>query len=70
MAESADAALVVGSTLSVYPAAFVPLAVVDRGEPMVIVNRGRTDHDAHAAALVDGDAGTVVPALADRLAQN
>jgi len=70
MAERADAVLVIGSTLSVYPAAFVPLEVVDRGEPMVIVNRGRTDHDARATVLVDGDAGTVVPALADRLAQN
>ena len=69
MAEEADAVLVIGSTLSVYPAAFVPLEVIDRGHPMVIVNRGRTDHDARATALVDGAAGTVVPALADRLAQ-
>lgn len=69
MAENADAVLVVGSTLSVYPAAFIPLEVTDRGQPMVIVNRGPTDHDARATALVDGDAGTVLPQLADLLAQ-
>ena len=51
-----DAVVVIGSTLSVYPAAFIPLEVVDRGHPMVIVNRGETDHDFRAAARVDGSA--------------
>ena len=70
MAERADAAIVIGSTLSVYPAAFIPLAVVDRGNPMVIINQGATDHDFRAAALVDGVAGSIVPELVDRLAQD
>ncbi len=67
MAEQADAVLVVGSSLSVYPAAFVPLDVVDRGNPMVIINRGETDHDFRATVLVDGAAGEVLPELVDRL---
>ncbi|MEA2022795.1 MAG: Sir2 family NAD-dependent protein deacetylase [Actinomycetota bacterium] len=67
MAEQADAVLVIGSSLSVYPAAFVPLDVVDRGHPMVIINRGKTDHDFRAAVLVDGTAGEIVPTLVDRL---
>lgn len=67
MAEQADAVLVVGSSLCVYPAAFVPLDVVDRGNPMVIVNRGETDHDFRATALIDGTAGEVLPELVDRL---
>jgi NAD-dependent deacetylase len=70
MAERADAAIVIGSTLSVYPAAFIPLAVVDRGNPMVIINQGATDHDFRATALVDGVAGSIVPELVDRLAQD
>ena len=70
MAERADAVIVIGSTLSVYPAAFIPLEVVDRGNPMVIINQGRTDHDFRATALVDGAAGDVVPELVDRLAQD
>ena len=69
MAERADAAIVIGSTLSVYPAAFIPLAVVERGNPMVLVNQGPTDHDFRAAALVDGIAGSVVPELVDRLSR-
>ncbi|MEA3502966.1 MAG: Sir2 family NAD-dependent protein deacetylase [Actinomycetota bacterium] len=67
MAEQADAVLVVGSSLSVYPAAFVPLDVVERGNPMVIVNRGKTDHDFRATVLVDGTAGEILPELVDRL---
>ena len=66
----ASGTIVIGSTLSVYPAAFVPLAVVENGNPMVIVNQGRTDHDFRASALVDGAAGDVVPELVDRLARD
>jgi NAD-dependent deacetylase len=67
MAEQADAVLVVGSSLCVYPAAFVPLDVVDRGNPMVIVNRGETDHDFRAIVLVDGSAREILPELVERL---
>ena len=67
LAEQADAVLVVGSTLCVYPAAFVPLDIVDRGLPMVIVNQGPTDHDFRARALVDAPAGETVPVLVDHL---
>ena len=70
MAENADAAIVVGSTMSVYPAAFIPLEVADRGKPLVIINQGRTDHDGRAAVLVDGAAGSALPELVDRLAAN
>lgn len=67
MAERADAVIVIGSTLSVYPAAFIPLAVIESGNPMVIINQGPTDHDFRAAAIVNGAAGSVVPELVGRL---
>jgi NAD-dependent deacetylase len=67
MAAGTDAVLVIGSSLQVYPAAFIPLDVVDRGHPMVIVNRGPTDHDFRAVARLDGAAGTLLPRLVDRL---
>jgi len=63
----ADAVLVVGSTLSVYPAAFFPLEIADRGDPMVIVNEGPTEHDHAAAVKVPGKAGALLPLLVDRL---
>jgi NAD-dependent deacetylase len=40
-----DLAVALGSTLSVYPAADIPLQAARRGVPYVIVNRGETDHD-------------------------
>ncbi|MEN8235157.1 MAG: Sir2 family NAD-dependent protein deacetylase [Actinomycetota bacterium] len=67
MVDRADAVLVVGSSLCVYPAAFVPLDVADRGLPMVIINQGPTDHDFRATARIDGPAGAELPRLVDRL---
>lgn len=70
MVGEADAVLVIGSTLSVYPAAHVPLEVVGRGEPMVIVNRGGTDHDRLASVKLEGGSGEIVPPLVDALIAN
>ncbi|MEE2754806.1 MAG: Sir2 family NAD-dependent protein deacetylase [Candidatus Latescibacterota bacterium] len=44
-AEEADLVIALGSTLSVYPAASIPLDAAMRGVPYVIVNQGETDHD-------------------------
>lgn len=63
----ADAVLVIGSTLSVYPASDFALRVRLRGAPMVIVNLGPTDHDHRASEIVQSAAGTAVPALVQAL---
>ncbi len=62
-AAMADAVLVVGSTLGVYPAADVPLSAVRRGAPMVILNLGPTDQDHNATVKLEGKAGEVLPEL-------
>lgn len=67
MAESADAALAVGTTLGVFPAAEIPLAVADRGMPLVIINRGATEFDHRAALVIDADAGEALDHLARSL---
>jgi NAD-dependent deacetylase len=61
--------LVIGSTLAVYPAAFVPLEMAQRGLPMVIVNRGVTELDELAEVKIDGAAGEVVPTLVSVLVE-
>ncbi|NNF64941.1 MAG: NAD-dependent deacetylase [Acidimicrobiia bacterium] len=66
-AESADAVIAVGSTLSVYPAADVPATAARRGQPYLIVNRGITDHDRAADLKIEGDAGEVMRGLVHRL---
>ncbi|MDF1597561.1 MAG: Sir2 family NAD-dependent protein deacetylase [Acidimicrobiia bacterium] len=65
MAAQAEAVLVVGSTLGVFPAADVALEPARRGVPMVIVNLGPTDYDHLARVKLDGMAGELVPQLAD-----
>ncbi|MBI4349663.1 MAG: Sir2 family NAD-dependent protein deacetylase [Elusimicrobia bacterium] len=62
-ARSCDLALAVGSTLSVQPAAGVPLAARKRGAPYVVLNRGETEHDAWATVRLEGDAVELLPAL-------
>ena len=59
----ADAAIAVGSTVSVYPAAEYLLSVSDRNHPLVILNMGPTDADELAAARLEGKAGELLPQL-------
>jgi NAD-dependent SIR2 family protein deacetylase len=64
MAAEAEAILVVGSTLGVYPAADVVLEPARSGVPMIIVNLGDTEQDHLATVKLDGRAGELVPRLA------
>jgi NAD-dependent deacetylase len=70
LAGSCDVCLAVGSTLSVWPAAGVPLHAARTGARLVIVNDGDTDLDLAAAALIRGRAGTVLPALVAAVAKS
>jgi NAD-dependent deacetylase len=67
LAYRADAVVCVGSTLSVFPAAQVPLEVAQAGHPLVILNKGGTAFDHLAAACIDGPAGKMLPALVSAL---
>jgi len=62
-AKAADLVVALGSTLSVYPAANIPLLAANRGVPYVIINRGLTEHDdlAEVTLRLEGDAGKIFP---------
>lgn len=62
-----DAVLVVGSTVSVWPAADVVQRAAQQRKPIVIVNRGATDADDIATVKIDAPIGDVLPELVDRL---
>lgn len=66
-AEGADLVLALGSTLSVYPAASIPLMAASRGTPYVIVNRGESEHDHYPSVTLrlDGDLMDIVPPAVD-----
>jgi NAD-dependent deacetylase len=63
----ADSVLVVGSTVSVWPAAEVVVNAANMSLPIVIINRGQTDADHLAAAKVDAGIGDALPPLVARL---
>lgn len=63
----ADAVLVVGSTVSVWPAAEIVMRAAQRSLPLVIVNQGDTDADRFARVKIDRASGEVLPGLVARL---
>jgi NAD-dependent deacetylase len=67
-ARRADLVLALGSSLTVTPAADVPLLAVRRGAPYVIVNRGATPHDSVATLTIHDDVGSVLDGAVDALA--
>ncbi len=66
-ARRCDVCLTVGSTLSVWPAAAVPVETVRSGGRLVIVNDGATGLDGMATCTIAGRAGAVMPGLATAL---
>jgi NAD-dependent SIR2 family protein deacetylase len=64
---SADALLIVGSSLVVNSGIRLLDQAVRRNHPVVIVNRGETKGDARATVKVDAGASATLPVLAQRL---
>jgi NAD-dependent deacetylase len=62
-ADGADAVIAVGSSLSVYPAAYIPLEIASRGDTFIIINKGPTDLDSVASIRLEGMAATLLPQL-------
>ena len=63
----ADAVLVVGSTVSVWPAADIVMRAAVQAKPIVVVNRGGTEADHIAAVKLDAGIGDVLPELVERI---
>ena len=68
-AAKADLVLALGSTLSVYPAANIPLLGAARGVPYVIINRGPTEHDSlpQVTLRLEGDVTQLLSEAVDSL---
>jgi NAD-dependent deacetylase len=67
-AERCDLVLALGSTLSVHPAASIPLTALRRRVPYVIINRGPTDHDELATLRLEGDVAEILPPAVEAIA--
>ena len=64
LARGADAILVAGSSLVVYPAADVPLVAVRSGARMIVVNAEPTPFDDLAEVVIRGRSGEILPGIA------
>ena len=66
-ARDADLVVALGSTLSVHPAADIPLLAANRGAPYVIINRGPTEHDDLPAVTLrlEGDVAVLFPPVVE-----
>jgi NAD-dependent deacetylase len=66
-AQAADLVVALGSTLSVYPAANIPLLAAAKGAPYVIINRGPTEHDdlPEVTLRLEGDVREIFPPAVD-----
>ena len=61
----ADAVLVAGSTVSVWPAADIVIRAAQRPIPVVIINQGETEADSYAAVKLETGIGEVLPQIVD-----
>jgi len=58
-----DLFIVVGSTLVVYPAAYMPVHAVESGASLVIINLGSTPLDSQAKVVLNAKAGEAMSKL-------
>jgi NAD-dependent deacetylase len=62
-AQAADLFIVIGSTLVVYPAAYMPSYAVQAGAKLVIVNLSDTPMDRHASVVIRAKAGETMATI-------
>ncbi len=62
-----DLFIVIGSTLIVYPAAYMPIYAVDSGAKLVIVNLSSTPMDRQATVLIRAKAGEATSRIIKRI---
>jgi len=66
-ARHCDLFIVIGSTLVVYPAAYMPMYAVESGARLVIINLSPTPMDAKAAALITASAGETMSRIVEKV---
>lgn len=67
--QNCDLFIVVGSTLIVYPAAYMPLYARDAGARIAIVNLTETDLDPDAAVVIHSKAGETLSGVIEKVRQ-
>lgn len=66
-ASECDLMIVIGSSLVVYPAAYIPVYAKEAGARLVIINIGSTEQDHNADVLINAPAGETMTKILNRL---
>ncbi len=66
-AQRADLFMAIGTSLVVYPAAYLPGMALENGARLVIINAEPTPYDDHAHAVLRGRIGEVLPAIVSKV---
>lgn len=67
---AADLFIVIGSTLTVYPAAYMPIYAVRSGAKLVIINLSSTPMDRQATVVINEKAGETMAAIVGKVREN
>lgn len=62
-----DLFIVIGSSLVVYPAAYMPIYAVESGAKLVIINASPTPLDRYATVLIQAKAGATMPRIVEKV---
>lgn len=62
-----DLLIAIGSSLVVYPAAYMPVYAKQAGAKLVIINIGKTPCDSSADILIDGKAGEAMEKILEKV---
>jgi len=65
--EKSDLFMVIGSSLVVYPAAYMPIYAKQSGAKIVIINMGQTGQDEIADVFINAPAGDTMSGIMERL---
>jgi NAD-dependent deacetylase len=66
-AQNCDLFIVIGSTLLVYPAAYIPTYASEAGATLAIINLTSTPFDHYAEVVIQGKAGEVMPKVIEKV---
>jgi NAD-dependent deacetylase len=65
--QNCDLFIVIGSTLVIYPAAYMPTYAREAGARLAIVNLTPTTLDHYATVVIQGEAGEIMPKVMERV---
>jgi NAD-dependent deacetylase len=66
-AQNCDLMIVIGSTLVIYPAAYIPTYATEAGAKLAIVNLTPTPFDQHAEVVIRGKAGDIMSRVMEKV---